>query len=279
MGILSADSVVTGGDGRWTAQLAKEWSVWDINGGYLAAIMLRACGRDSVFDRPASLSCHFLARPVPGAVEVTTQRLRRTKTAESLSVEMTQGDQVVARALVWLVGGHLGGLAHEAAVPPAVPPPRQLLSTRDLLAEEQWSARPPIWHLLEERPIDWPDDWESPAAAAPRQVSWIRFVHQAEQADEVADAGRTLILLDLFPPVAAFRGYDNAHRTHMPMSLDLNVTLHRSARHSPWLLVRATAPVAAGGLVAGQAEVWSQAGVLVATSTQQLLCRPVRPAG
>jgi acyl-CoA thioesterase II len=279
MGSLSADSAVTGGDGRWAAKLAKDWTVWDINGGYVAAVMLQACGADSVFNRPASLSCHFLSRASPGEVEVRTERLRRSRDAESLSVEMTQGERIIARGLVWLVADHLAGLTHEAAVPPIVPPPRQLLTSRAMLTEEQWSARPPIWHNLEERPIDWPDDWESPTAVPPRQLSWVRFVHEAEYGDEVVDVGRSLILLDLFPPVAAFRAYDNARRTHTTMSLDLNVTLHRSARHSPWLLVHATAPVARDGLVAGRAEVWSESGELIATSTQQLLCRPVRSGG
>jgi acyl-CoA thioesterase len=282
MGSLFDDTMVSR-NGRvsrnasgWSATLAEDWTVWALNGGYLAAVMLRACGAMSGLGRPASVSCYFLAPPKPGTVQVDVERLRVSRKAEALAARMTQNGIPVAHGMVWMVAEGLSGLSHDAAVAPPVPRPEQLASSQRMLTDAQWAARPPMWRNFEERPIDWPDDWVNPSPRPPRVLSWLRFVRDEVHDDPVVDAGRSLVLLDLYPPSAAYRAYDNAHRTHNPTSLDLHVTLHRAAGKSPWLLIDAEAPLAADGLVAGRGSVWSESGELLATSTQQLLCRSVR---
>ena len=53
MGDLAVDTEVVGGDGHFTAQLSSDWEIWGPNGGYVAAVLLRAAGAHTRFDRPA----------------------------------------------------------------------------------------------------------------------------------------------------------------------------------------------------------------------------------
>ena len=47
--------------GRYHARLSKDWEIWGPNGGYLAAIALRAAGVLAQIRQPASFYCHFLS--------------------------------------------------------------------------------------------------------------------------------------------------------------------------------------------------------------------------
>ena len=60
MGSLDIESAVEGGDGRFTAQVSRDWEIWGPNGGFLAMLALRAAGAHTDLRRPASFSCHFL---------------------------------------------------------------------------------------------------------------------------------------------------------------------------------------------------------------------------
>ena len=55
MGDFALDTAVSGEDGRYTATLSHDWEIWGPNGGYVAAIALRAAGAHSRFDRPATV--------------------------------------------------------------------------------------------------------------------------------------------------------------------------------------------------------------------------------
>ena len=56
MGDLGVDTAVTGGDGRYEAELSDDWRIWGPQGGYIASLALRAAGRECGRPRPASIS-------------------------------------------------------------------------------------------------------------------------------------------------------------------------------------------------------------------------------
>lgn len=60
-------------DGRYLAHLSEDWEIWGPNGGYLAAIALRAAGSVAQIERPASFYCHFLSSPAFAAVQLLEQ--------------------------------------------------------------------------------------------------------------------------------------------------------------------------------------------------------------
>jgi hypothetical protein len=44
-----------------SAMVHDDWEIWGPQGGYVAAIALRAAGAASPFARPASFFCHYLS--------------------------------------------------------------------------------------------------------------------------------------------------------------------------------------------------------------------------
>jgi len=62
MGDFESQTVVEKtGEGRYRAVLHPDWAIWGPNGGYIAAIALRAAGAESRFRRPASFLCQYLS--------------------------------------------------------------------------------------------------------------------------------------------------------------------------------------------------------------------------
>lgn len=280
MGNLQVDIAIEGGDGEWKAKLSPDWEIWGPNGGYLASIALRAAGAHSGLPRPASLVCHYLDVARFDELRLHTRTLRASRRAESIEVLATQDGRSVLAALAWIVADDLDGLTCDAGPVPEVPEPGVLSSTDELLPEDDRGQAFPFWANLEHRPTSWipPEAWEARSGGAPEMTSWLRFRPQANFADPFVDAARLVVLLDTFPWPAASRAFAPDQLTHIAPSLDVGVVFHRLDPASEWLLVRAASPAADNGLVGGTAQVWSESGKLLATATQQMLCRPVPPS-
>lgn len=277
MGNLDEDTAVAGDAGEWEAKLSPDWEIWGPNGGYIASVALRAAGAHSNLPRPASLTCHYLGVARFEELRLHTRTLRASRRAESVEVSGTQGDRTVLAALVWIVADDMDGLSCDAAPAPDVPGPHALASTDELLSDDERRAGFAFWSNLEHRPTSWtpPEDRARWPGGDPEVTSWMRFRPEATFADPFVDAARLVILLDTMPWPAATRAHAADELTHMAPSLDVGLVIHRLEPASEWLLVRATSPAAADGLVGGRAEVWSQSGRLLASATQQMLCRPV----
>src|SRR5262245_37989053 len=123
------------GNGRYRAALSPDWAVWGPNGGYVAAIALRAALAESRLPRPASLACHFLAVGEFAPVELRVASLGGSKRAESLRVEVAQGGRPLLVASVWTVDDALSGYAHDFTAAPQVPPPAALRGYQDLAGD------------------------------------------------------------------------------------------------------------------------------------------------
>jgi acyl-CoA thioesterase II len=274
MGDFAADTAVEGRDGTYRAQLSRDWEIWGPNGGYVAAIALRAAGLAAPFLRPASFACHFLSVAEFDSVDLQVTTLRQAKRAASLRVSMTQKQRPIVEAIVWVVD-EMAGLEHDGSAMPAVPSPHELKSVEELVGAENYAPNYAFWNNLEARPINWVP-WEIRQPSPPVWREWYRFRPRATIDDPFADAVRAVILVDtmLWPA---------ASRPHVPdppyvaPSLDVTVQFHRLAPTAGWLLCDTTSTVAAHGLIGGHAKVWTEDGRLVASGGGQLLCRP-RPA-
>ncbi|HWS45792.1 MAG TPA: acyl-CoA thioesterase domain-containing protein, partial [Acidimicrobiia bacterium] len=133
MGDLAADTQVAGDAGRYTARLSRAWEIWGPNGGYLAAIALRAAGAHSRFDHPASIVGHFLGVARFDEVQLDVTTLRAAKRAESMRVSMTQQGEPVFEALVWTTGD-VNGLEHDRTTFPATFEPESVPSSAERIA-------------------------------------------------------------------------------------------------------------------------------------------------
>ena len=251
--------------GRYAARLSPDWAVWGPNGGYVAAIALRAALAESRLPRPASFHCHFLAVGEFAPVELHVASLGGSKRAESLRVEMLQQGRTLVAATVWIVDEGLTGYAHDFASAPDVPRPAELRGYQDLSADyAQWY---PIWRSIEGRPLAW-----NRPPGAPEWRTWLRFA-ETRFPDRVDDALRHLFWLDFPGWNATIAAHPWPFRWLTP-NLDLTVQFHAFAPESEWLLVDGVVPLASDGLLGCSSRLWSEDGRLLATGTSKHVCRP-----
>ncbi len=272
MGDFEVDTRVEGEAGRYRGQISRDWEIWGPNGGYLAAIALRAAGTEAQIPRPASFAGHFLAvaRFEPVELEVTT--LHRGRRSESLHVAMRQEGRPVLQAVV-RTAAEGPGLEHDVAVMPDVPDPETLKSWEELKPD----APPgyPFWQNLEGK-ISHPERIDDPGPYQPVFREWQRFRPRATFDDVWVDAGRMLLLIDTFSWPAASQPHPWPRRFQGP-NLDVTAWFHRFAPESDWLLVDHESSVAEGGLMGSTARIWSREGRLLASGGAQLLCVPAQP--
>jgi acyl-CoA thioesterase len=274
MGDFSLDTRVEGEGGRYRAVLSEEWRVWGPNGGYVAAIALRAAGAEARIQRPVAFAAHFLsiARFEPVEIEVTA--VQRGRRSESLRVSMRQQGRAVLEAIVrTATGGE--GLVHDAAPPPDVPPPDGLPDMATVFAGEPGPPFP-FWNNIEARPPEGLAYKTRAYGGPPEARTWYRFRPAPAFDDPFLDAGRVLVLLDVLPWNAAWARHGPT--AYNAPNLDLVAWFHRSASKSEWLLGAGEAPVAEDGLIGSACRVYDRSGSLVASGGAQLLCVKAQPA-
>jgi hypothetical protein len=113
-------------DGRYAATIDGAWSVGGRpNGGYLMAILARACcaTAGSGHPDPVAISATFPASPAPGPVELDIDVVRRGRALSSFRARMTQDGAAQVEAIVTC--GRLPDAAqtlHDGSSRPALPP-------------------------------------------------------------------------------------------------------------------------------------------------------------
>ena len=274
MGDLAADTAVTGSVGRYKATLSRDWEIWGPNGGYIAAIALRAAGAHTQFGRPVSIAGQFLGVAGFDEVVIAVKTLRVTKRAEAMRVSMSQGKSPIFEALVWTCGP-LDGLEHELAMSPAKFEPESVPPTSERLAEAGIQPMYRFWTNLDERSETWrsADEWEHREPTFPSFERWYRFLPTSTFDDLWVDACRSLILIDTlgWPAVCQL----HVESAYVAPSIDITCTFHRARITEPWLFAQGTSLSANAGVVGCEGKVWSRDGALLAMGTSQLLCRPV----
>jgi acyl-CoA thioesterase len=272
MGDFEIDTRLDGEKGHYGARLSKDWEIWGPNGGYVAAIALRASGREARIKRPVSFAGHFLAVARFGPIEVDVAVLRRGRRSESLQVSIQQEGRAVLHALV-RTAAEGPGFEHDVARAPDVPDPEDLKSFEDLVPDEPPFY--PFWQNLEGRPL-WPERFsEEVRPREPLFQQWFRFRPRATFDDPFVDAGRLLLLIDTMSWPAASQPYPN--REFIAPNLDVTAWFHRLQPESEWLLGDHECSIAEAGLMGTSARVWSRDRRLLASGGAQLLCVPAPP--
>ena len=276
MGDFEIDTRLEGVDpdgGRFQAHLSRDWEIWGPNGGYVAAIALRAAGRMSRIPRPASFSGHFLRVATFAPADVVVVPLHRGRRSESLRVSITQDDKPVLEALV-RTASEGPGLEHVHELPPVVPPPEALPDPALLRAAD--GPRYPFWSNLDARVVQPERFRDTGATRDPVWREWYRFTPRATFDDPFVDAGRMLVLIDTLSWPAASQPHPLDSGFQAP-NLDVTAWFHALDPRSDWLLADHASPVARGGLMGTSGRVWSREGSLLATGGAQLFCVPTQP--
>jgi len=258
---------VAGENGEYRTRLSSDWEIWGPNGGYLAAIAMRAASMLATIRQPASLYCHFLSSPKFDDVQLTVETLKQGRRSESFSVRMQQHGKPILQALV-RTAADAPGYAYQEIDMPDVPPP-QNLKTYDQLRPDDEGPHFSFWKNVEARPVN-QSVFDKPTDAVAQD--WARFTPRACFDDLFVDAARALILLDTYGWPAAYRARPNGD--YIAPNLDTSVWFHHFNPASEWLLIDHACPVAGRGLMGVNGRVWDVDGKLLATGAAQLCCLP-----
>jgi acyl-CoA thioesterase len=253
-----ATAVAPAGAGRWAAICQPDWGVpTGPNGGYLAAIVLRAMEAELADPGRAarSLTCHYLRPPAPDGVIVETVVERSGRTASTLTARLLQGDRLCVLAIAVFSDAREGAHAW-APVPPPAPPPEHVpvfpVMTDSPSMASHFELRPVFGGL----PFS--------GAAEALTGGWLRFVEA-----RALDAPSLALFADAWLP-APFP------RLRTPVAAPtLDLTVHFRAPEAVAalapaepVLVRFVSRASAGGFFEEDGEIYSREGVLLAQSRQ-----------
>ena len=268
---FTLDTAVTERDGALFARIDERWDIWGQNGGYLAAIALRAAGlRAGAGQRPTGISCQYLRRGRFGEARIEVETLKSGRNASCFGVTMLQEGKRTLTAQVWTVGGAAAaGPEYRELVMPDVPPPEALKPPRaDPGGFSFWSNFDLRCASRERHGRANPD--------GARTTRWVRFQGWEPGGDRFLDDARALLLIDtlLWPAHWSRRA---EQLDYVGPSLDVSVWFHGSSAADEWLLADAAAPNAGDGLVYGEGRVWSRDGRLLASGASNMMVMPLRP--
>jgi len=271
MGDLELDTRLTGGDGHYAITLSEDWRIVGPNGGYMAAVALRAAGMEAAIKRPASISCHFISVPKFESVEIEVRAFQKGRRAESFHVAMRQEGRPVLQAMVrTAVDGP--GVNHDFTRMPDVPPPSELKSFFD-----HWEGPVdpvPFWENVDSRIIYPERIMDDDNSHDPTVLEWYRFQPTPAFDDPFADACRMVILMDTFAWPAGANPHPYNTREYMGVNLDVSAWFCEPGHGAEWLLCDYETPHASGGLATGHGRVWSEDGRLLASGGAQVICIP-----
>jgi acyl-CoA thioesterase len=253
------------GEGLYEGRVDHDWWIErGPNGGYIAAIMLRAL-TESVADAdrtPRSFTQHYLAPPVEGPVHLQTRIERAGRRVTFVSGRMLQEGRLLATSQA-AFALPMPGVEFNDLVAPVVPPPESLEPLGPVVGMPD---PPPFRERYDTR-------WAigaPPMSGAPAAVTggWIRPA-EARPLDHLLIAALT----DAWMP-SVFSRLDE--RVGVPT---VDLTIHFRATVDPadadeWCLVHFRSQMAADGFVEEDGEVWSRSGRLLAHSRQLAMLLP-----
>lgn len=257
------------GEGRYRARISRSW--WILvgpNGGYVAAVLLRAVLAE-VADpsrRPISATFHFLRPPAEGAVEVEVVLERSGRSVTNVSARMTQDGRLLVLALValgtargtsmdfdetdGLPSGPEGPVAMWSDIAPAPVDPERDIPMRSRY-EMRWGFGG-IPFMREE-------------GAAADSAGWLRL-KESPPVDEVV----LVAMADAWVPPVFSRSTD---QVAVPT---VDLTVHFRGRPSDeltgadaaWCFGRFTSPLARDGYLVEHGSLWDVDGRLLADVRQ-----------
>jgi acyl-CoA thioesterase len=269
---FAADTLVTERDGALYAEIARAWEIWGPNGGYLAAIALRAAGlRAGPGHRPAGISCQYLRRGQFGEARIDVEILRSGRSAACFGVTLMQEGERTLTAQVWTTAGAAEGPVYGEQAMPEVPPP----DACDAPSGDPGGMR--FWRNFDLRFAS-PARPGAPDPRGARIERWLRFRGFEPTDDPFLAQARALLLIDtMIWPAHWARTAETL--PYLAPSLDVSAWFHAPSGADDWLLIETRAPQARDGLIYGHGRVWAQDGRLIASGASNMLVLPARTGG
>lgn len=278
-GDLARDTAVTRltvAPGWYTAELSRAWDFRTPSGGSLMTVAMRAMQQElnDPHLRLLSANTHFCS-PVPaGPLEVRVEVLRHGGAAAQLRAQLSStsmpgpGLEVSATFV-----RERAGMDFMDSEPPAVPRPDDCRKIEDV-GLGPGRIRAAFFRNFDVRLALgqpwWTEEW-SPGPA--RVARWFRYKYPQRLADGRLDPLAIPPIADTMPPALIQKLGPERQAFHAP-SLDLTIHFLEDT-HSEWLLTYVHARRARAGYATAAAEIWDDAGRLIAFATQTMLLRRV----
>ena len=249
-------------EGVFEATLDRGW--WIVvgpNGGYVAAIVLRAL-LETVRDAeraPRSLTMHYVSPAHEGPVRILTRVERAGRSLSTLSARVEQDGALVALALAAFAKPRASGDFADLHMP-EVPPPESLEIT---LSPPERTA--PMRRQLESRRVF----GEQALASSSHALAggWMRLAEP-----RVADSPFLALLCDAWPPaVAQHQALAGSPPRGMPtidLTIHFRVPVPADARPDDFYLGVFRTRTLAEGFAEEDGEIWTRGGLLLAQSRQ-----------
>jgi acyl-CoA thioesterase len=262
----TAVRAVADAPGRFAAEISPAWGVpHGPNGGYVAAIMLRAM-QAAIADperAPRSLTLHYLRPPAAGPCEVAVEVERAGRTLTSLSARVLQDGQPMVVALGAFAGG-FPTAADYASPAPDVPPPEAL---RVVPAD---AGLPPIAQRTALAPVFGPRALSGADEAL--VGGWLRLAEP-----RVADAAAIAFYCDAWVPSPFPRLTEPAPAPTIDLTIHFRARLpHAGMAPGDPVLARFASSTSRDGLFEEDGEIWAPDGTLLAQSRQLAILMPGR---
>jgi acyl-CoA thioesterase len=239
---------------RFLAPVSDNWSINGTpNGGYLLALLARAMQPHTDMQATPILTAHYLARCLPGPVEVHVEPVARSARFTRLQARLYQDGQEKTRAM-----GTFAAPPDDCRVEryerqaPALPPPEACRPIPEL-------PRYTLYRHVEVRLDPEGAGWmEGKPAARSEHRGWIRF-----REPRATDVGALALMADAFPPaVLASQGL-----VAWVPTLELSLSIRR-VPEARWICGRFRTRYITCGLLEEDGELWDPQGRLVAISRQ-----------
>ena len=256
-------SLVPRDEGRFDVVIHDAWSIAGIpNGGYLTAILGRACVEHGPHPDLTNLSAYFLAPAKPGPARVEVETLRIGKRSSCYQARLMQGESEAVRAIL-LCGDfdRFDGPDWHLEPAPTYPDPDACVPMRSDL-----SVKPKIHDNLMARllPEHMGFTRGEPSGEA-EHGGWLRFTDGREPALDCLP-----FFADAIPPTS----FSLMGRIGWTPTLELSVQLR--ARPKPgWVQIRMRTQHMNAGHFEEDVELWDAEKNLVAVARQRaMIARP-----
>jgi len=259
-------TIETVAPGHHRARLGDGWWIGPgPNGGYMAAVMLRAitAATNDPARAPRSLTVHYVRRPARGVADIHSTIERAGRSLSTVSARLVQDGRVVAVAVAALSEPRRTGRV--LALPPGRMP-----DVLPLARAERWRQREgtPAAGFHEQFEMRWavPErPWSGSTTA--RAAAWIRLAEPA-----AIDAAVVALYADALPP-AVFSAVRDWEDVGPVPTVDLTVHFRTPLPLTgfavgDFLLCHFTSRVLSEGFLEEDGEIWTADGRLVAQSRQ-----------
>jgi acyl-CoA thioesterase len=246
------------GGGRYSGSTHSAWmNMVGPFGGITAAVMLQGVMQHpDRLGNPVALTVNFCAGVAEGAFEIVAKPARTNRSTQHWTIELTQGDAVVITATAVTAVRRATFSSIESHMP-VLTPAAQL--TRSEAPTLPWTRRYDMRALTGHLPSVW-DGTEGDTLTQ----MWVRDVQQRS-----VDFVSLTALADSFFPRVFLR-----RRTFVPIgTVSMTVYFHADAAElaalgSEFVLGQAKAQCFFNGFFDQNAQLWSEAGLLLATTHQ-----------